>query len=305
MNLTLGDEMEERTKKSLKAVKIGIFGNVLLAILKITLGVIGSSIALISDGIDTTMDVAKSILVYQSIKVAALPPDSEHPYGHGRAETIVANIVGISVIFAGFLIAQESFMDFGQHHVMAIMMIVGASISIVGKFVLSFYMFVIGKKFSNQAVIADAKDYMSDVFASVAVLVGGILILLTKMAIFDPIASLTVAALIVYMGIDVIKAGLPELMEKQEDPELVKSIEEIAKAQESVMNPHLVRIRKLGSYYLVDMHIELPGKMHLKHVHEIMTVLEHDIKERFPQIKEIIIHAEPIGGGEDEWPDLK
>jgi cation diffusion facilitator family transporter len=296
--------VEERTQKSLKAVKIGIYGNTVLAVFKILLGIVSGSIALISDGVDTTMDVAKSILVYQGIRVAGRPPDTQHPYGHGRAETIVANIVGISVIFAGFLIVQESFVDFGHHNVIALIMIVGASVSIVGKFFLSYYMFRMGKRFSNQAVIADAKDYMSDVFASVAVLVGGVLVLLTGMTIFDPIASIAVAVLIVWMGIDVIKAGIPELMEKQ-DPKMTAVIEKIVKQQEYVFNPHLIRVRKLGSYYIVDMHVEIPGKMRLQHVHSIMTSIEDEIKKDLPDVKEVTIHAEPIGGGEDEWPDIK
>ncbi len=296
--------MEERTKQSLKAVKVGIYGNAILAVFKVLLGIISGSIALISDGIDTIMDVAKSILSYQGIRIAGRPPDVDHPYGHGRAETIVANIIGISVIFAGFIIVQESFIDLGHHDVIATVMIVGASLSIVGKFLLSYYMFRMGKKFSNQAVIADAKDYMSDVFASVAVLVGGVLVMLTGMTIFDPIASIVVAVLIVWMGVDVIKAGLPELMEKQ-DPAMTALIEEIVKKQEYVFNPHLIRVRKLGSYYIVDMHVEIPGKMRLQHVHSIMTSIEDEIKKKLPQVKEVTIHAEPIGGGEDEWPDIK
>ncbi len=297
--------MEERTKKNLLAVKVGIAGNVVLAIFKILLGVLGNSIALISDGIDTIMDVAKSILVFQGIKVAALPPDTEHPYGHGRAETIVANIIGVSVIFAGFLIGQESIMSFGHKDVIASLMIIGASVSIIGKFALSFYMFSVGKKFSNQALIANAKDYMSDVFASLAVLIGGLLVLFTGMTIFDPIASLVVAALIAYMGIDIMKSGIPELMEKQEDPEFVKGVEQISNSIRFASNPHLIRVRKLGSYYIVDMHIELPGNMNLENVHNIVTTIEHDVKTRFPQIKEVMIHAEPKGEGADEWPDLK
>ncbi|MGC8611115.1 MAG: cation diffusion facilitator family transporter [Athalassotoga sp.] len=296
--------MEERTKRSLKTVMIGIYGNAVLAVFKILLGIISGSIALISDGIDTTMDVAKSILVYQGIRVAGLPPDADHPYGHGRAETIVANIIGISVIFAGLIIVQESFIDLGHHDVIATLMIAGASISIVGKFFLSYYMFKMGKKFSNQAVIADAKDYMSDVFASVAVLVGGILVMVTGMTIFDPIASIAVAVLIVLMGIDVLKTGLPELMEKR-DPAMTALIEEIVKKQEYVFNPHLIRVRKLGSYYIVDMHVEVPGKMRLEHVHSIMTSIEDEIKKRLPEVKEVTIHAEPIGRGEDKWPDIK
>jgi len=288
-----------RTYQSLKAVKIGIFGNIILAIFKIILGIFSFSFALIADGIDTTSDVVKSVLVYRAVKIASRPPSLDYPYGYGRAETIVTSVVGMSVLFTAILIFIEALKDIEKSEVIGSLMIVGALISILGKVGLSFYMLHIGKKFSNQALLANAKDYFSDVFASGAVLVSGVLILLSGNPIFDPLASIVVSGIIGYMGVEIVKSSIPEIMEKEPSPEMVNAIDRIVKNIPYTFHPHLVRIRKLGPYYLVDMHVELPGRMSLKKSHEIVTSIEKHIKGQLPNVKEVIIHAEPIGEGKD------
>ncbi len=293
--------MEIRTEQSLKAVKIGIYGNIALAIFKMTVGVFALSVALIADGVDTISDVVKSIFVYRAIKMASLPPSPEYPYGYGRAETVVTNMVGMSVVFAAILIFMESIKDFGKSDAIGYLMMIGAAVSIVGKVGLSLYMFRVGKSYSNQAVLANAKDYLSDVFSSAAVLTGGVLIRFTNNTNFDPVASVFVSVLIGYMGVEIVKSSVPEIMEKKEAPEIIEGIDDIVKETPYAFHPHLVRIRKLGPYYLVDMHVELPGKMSLKKSHEVVTHIEKQIKVRFPQVKDVIIHSEPIGEGKDNW----
>jgi cation diffusion facilitator family transporter len=290
-----------RTSYSLRAIKIGIYGNVALAIFKIVLGIAGFSVSLIADGIDTTADVVKSIFVYRAVKISSRPPSDEYPYGYGRAETVITNVVGMSVIFAAILMLMESIKDFGQTHPLGILMIIGASASILGKIILSVYMFKVAKKFDNQALLANAKDYLSDVFASGAVLTGGLLIAFTHISYFDSLASIIVSGIIGYMGVEIVKSGIPEIMEKNENSDMLKEIYTIAKAMPYTFHPHRIRIRKLGPYYLVDMHIELPGNMSLKKAHEIVTTIENEIKERFNNVKEVIVHEEPIGGGKDNW----
>ncbi len=292
---------EQRTTRSLRAIKIGIYGNVALALLKVVLGIVGFSVSLIADGIDTTADVVKSVFVYRAVKIASQPPSEEYPYGYGRAETVVTNIVGMSVIFAGILILMESVKDFGQTHPLGILMIIGALASILGKIALSTYMFVIAKKVNSQALLANAKDYLSDVFASAAVLAGGILVTFTHMSYFDPLASIVVSGIIGYVGVEIVKSGIPEIMEKNENSEMLEEIYSIIKKAPYTFHPHKVRIRKLGPYYLVDMHVELPGNMSVRKAHETVSHIEKIIKERFPNVKEVTIHEEPIGGGKDEW----
>lgn len=292
---------EARTLQSLKAIKIGIYGNIVLALLKIALGILGLSISLIADGIDTIADVVKSIFVYRAVKISSRPPSREYPYGYGRAETIITNIVGMSVIFAGILIFIESAGDFHKSQAIGMLMIVGAVISILGKIALSAYMFKIAKKFNNQALLANAKDYLSDVFASVAVLVGGLLVALTRISYFDPLASIVVSGIIGYMGFEIVKSGIPEIMEKNENSKMIEEIYRIVKDTPYTFHPHKIRIRKLGPYYLVDMHVELPGQISLKKAHEITTYIEKKVKEELKDVREIIIHEEPIGNGKDEW----
>lgn len=287
--------MEERTTNSLRAVKIGIAGNVFLAIFKILLGIVAHSIALISDGIDTAIDVAKSLIVFRGIRIASEPPDISHPYGHGRAETIASNIIGISVIFAGILIIIEAIATFGKTTAVETIMMTGAGISIIGKTILSTYMSRVGKKYSNQALLADAKDYLGDVLASSAVVVGGLLILITGKKFFDGIASIAVAIIIMYMGYKVMQPGMQEIMEEQDNPEIASKIEKIVEKYPEAINPHLIRMSKLGSYYIVDMHLEFRGNMSIDESHDIVNHIEKEIKDTVGKVKDITVHVEPFG----------
>ena len=293
------ENSNDRTYQSLKVVKIGIYGNIILAIFKIVLGIFSFSFALIADGIDTTSDVVKSMLVFRAVKIASKPPSSDYPYGYGRAETIVTSVVGTSVLFTAILIFIEAIKGIEKPEVIGSLMVIGALVSILGKIVLSFYTFHVGKKFSSQVLLANAKDYLSDVFASGAVLIGGVLILLTHDPIFDPLASIIVSGIIGFIGVEIVKSSIPEIMEKESSPEMVNAVDRIVKEIPYAFHPHLVRIRKLGPYYLVDMHVELPGEMSLKKSHEIVTSIENHIKRQLPNVKEVIIHAEPIGEGKD------
>jgi len=287
--------MDDRTNNSVKAVKVSIVGNVFLALLKLTLGIFAHSIALISDGLDTAVDIVKVFVVFRGINIAAKPADNLHPYGHGRAETIASSIIGVSVIFAGLLIIIQSIQSFGKTNAVDTLMFIGAGASIAGKVFLSKYMMTVGKKLSNQAITANAKDYLGDVFSSTAVVIGALLIRLTGRKYFDSIASIVVALIIIYMGYKIIEGGAKEMMEEQDNPEIVEKVENIVNECTNAKNPHLIRMRRLGSYYIVDMHIEFPENMSVKESHNIVNLLEHRIREQLPEVQEVVIHIEPIG----------
>lgn len=289
--------MDDRTNNSIKAVKVSIAGNVFLALLKLTLGIFAHSIALISDGLDTAVDIVKVFVVFRGINIAAKPADNLHPYGHGRAETIASSIIGVSVIFAGLLIIIQSIQSFGKTNAMDTLMFIGAGASIAGKVFLSKYMMTVGKKLSNQAITANAKDYLGDVFSSTAVVISALLIRLTGRKYFDSIASIVVALIIIYMGYKIIEGGAKEMMEEQDNPEIMEKVENIVNECTNAKNPHLIRMRRLGSYYIVDMHIEFPENMSVKESHNIVNSLEHRIREQLPEVQEVVIHIEPIGNG--------
>ncbi len=281
-----------RTKKSLKTTSIGISGNFILAFFKIALGIISNSIALIGDGTETLVDGVESIFVYKSIEIAAKPADDEHPFGHGRAETIASAMIGITLIFAGVLIIIESFNSWNQK-ADGFLMIIGAIISIGSKWILAYYTQFMGKKYENTVLSDNGKHYFSDVLASLAVLIGGVMIYITGLEFFDNIASLIVALFIIYIGIDILRPVEAEIMEKQQNPEIVEGIKQIA-SNFSIFNPHDIRISKHGPYYIIDMHAELPKNISLEKAHTLSTEFEDRVKSTFPQIKDINVHLEPI-----------
>jgi cation diffusion facilitator family transporter len=173
-------------------------------------------------------------------------------------------------------------------------MLIGAGASILGKIMLSAYMARMGKKFSNQALLANAKDYLGDVLSSSAVVIGGILIMITGRKFFDGIASISVASIIVYMGFKVLQPGFQEIMEEQDNPEIAGKIGQIINKFPEAINPHLIRMSKLGSYYIVDMHLEFSESMSIKESHGIVSMIEKEVKSKIPEIQDITIHVEPF-----------
>jgi len=288
--------VEERTRIGLNAVRIAMAVNIFLAILKVLLGIFANSIALIGDGLDTTVDVVKNMIVYKGTEIAARPPDSEHPYGHGRAETISSSIIGVSVALAGAFVMYEAIARFGKTEAQDLLMMIGASVSILGKIFLSAYMSIVGKKTSNQALIANAKDYFGDILSSISVLLGGILIRVTNKSYFDSIASIFVALIIIYMGYDILKPAVSEIMEAT-DENVAREVEKIINDFDNICNPHQIRVRKLGSYYVVDLHLEFPQDMSVEDAHKIATEVEKKVKEQLNGVLEVIIHIEPCGEG--------
>lgn len=284
--------MDERAKKGLKAVRIAMLINTILAILKVLLGIIANSIALVGDGLDTTVDVVKNIIVYKGTQIAARPPDDEHPYGHGRAETISSSIIGVSVVLAGAFVMYEGIARFGKTEALDNLMIIGASISIIGKIFLSSYMGIVGKRISNDALIANAKDYFGDILSSLSVLTGGLLIRFTGKSFFDSIASIVVALVIIYMGYDILKPAVSEIMEKT-DEDIAKEVEKVILDFDLICNPHNIRVRKLGSYYVIDLHLEFPKDMSVLKAHTVASEIEEKIKENLKSVSEVIIHIEP------------
>ena len=285
--------MEKREKVAFHAIKVALFWNIILALTKVLLGIFAQSIALIGDGIDTSVDVVKNLIALRGIKIAAIPPDKEHPYGHGRAETISSSIIGVSVIFAGILVAMEAINRFGETNAIDTLMFIGAGISIIGKIFLSSYMYIVGKRILSNLLIANAKDYFGDIISSLAVLVGAFLIHITGKVYFDSIASLAVASIIIYIGAGILKPELNEIMEKQDNPEIIKKVKETVSGFQFVYNPHKIRVRKLGTYYIVDMHLEFPKDMSVKEAHKIATSIEDKIKKEINSVEEVIVHIEP------------
>src|SRR5208283_3237700 len=161
--MTLSSVPQDRFARGVNSMLIGLFSNVLLAATKITAGILGNSYALIADGIESTMDIFSSVVVLGGIKISALPADEEHPYGHGKAESLAAMIASMALLMAGAAIAVKSIIEIPKpHHTPAVFTLIVLIGVIVVKETLFRFLFSVGKSVNSLSIQTEAWHHRSD-----------------------------------------------------------------------------------------------------------------------------------------------
>jgi cation diffusion facilitator family transporter len=294
---------ELRKSRIKKASWAGIGGNGILAVIKIWFGTIGGSAALVGAGIDTATDIVSSLVTLFTANIADKPPDKEHPYGHGRAETIAARILSFIIITAGIQLLISSVTNLIQGtektlpELYALYISIGA---IAAKLFLFLYKMKIGKEVNSQMVIADAINMRSDIVLSSSVLVGLLVTLILKRPIIDTIMAVAVGVWILKNGVGIFMASNDELMEGAGDPTLYDKVFTSLKKVEGVSNPHRVRIRKINTMFVIDLDIEVDEKLTVREGHELAIKAESMLREDIEDLYDVLIHIEPGGNYEDQ-----
>lgn len=293
----------KRTSIIKKASWIALGGNFVLAAAKVGAGVLSGSLAVLSDGIDSTTDVLIAIMTLIAARVSAKPGDKQHPYGHARVETIATTVISFVIFVAGaqVLINAVSAIVSKEPAVMPSPLSMWVSVvSIVGKLALAWSQFHYGKMADSSMLIANGKNMRGDVVTSVGVLAGLILTYITNIPVMDKILAALVSIWIIKNAISIFMESNTELMDGSNDTgpykQLFKAIGEVPEAG----NPHRVRIRKIGSMLMVDLDIEVDSTMKVKDAHAIALRVEEAIKNRMPEVYDVIVHIEPRGNVEDE-----
>lgn len=298
--------MERETNRSqviARASWVGIFGNGVLALLKVGFGIWGHSLALIGAGIDTVTDVAASIVTLLAGRIVDKPPDEKHPYGHGRAETIATKLLGFIIFFAGTQLVLSTvshlFSD-SVRRLPAFITIVIAGISIVGKLLLALLKWRAGKKANSSMLIADAKNMTMDIFISASVLIGIYFTLRLNMPMVDTLLGLGVGLYIMKVGYGIFMETNMELMDGLQDRDLYRQVCRAVLAVEGVRNPHRMRIRKLNTSYVIDIDIEVDGVLTVQEGHNLAMQVEESIHTRVKNVYDVNVHVEPVGNLETE-----
>jgi len=295
--------MENRTGIIQKASWIAFAGNFILASSKIFIGILSGSLAVLSDGIDSATDVLIAAMTLIASKITGKPGDREHPYGHGRIETVATAIISFVLFFAG---AQILFKALGgifsgvPEKIPSTMAIWVTIVSIGGKVALSWSQFHFGKKSGSPMLIANAKNMRGDVVTSAAVLVGLGLTYLTGLAVMDEILGALVALWILKNAVEIFLEANTELMDGTNSREPYKEIFTAIARVPGVDNPHRVRLRRAGSMFIIDLDIEVDPAMTVYESHKIALKVEKAIKESLPDVYDVIVHIEPLGNKEDE-----
>lgn len=295
-------EQINRNRYIKKASWVGIIGNTILAIVKIFVGFISGSMAVIGDGIDTATDILTYFITLFAAKIMNKPPNYRFPYGYNRAEAVATKALSFVIFFAGaqlFLSTLLQIIKNEPHELPSLLAIYVTVISIVSKAGLAFYQFKIGRKIKSNMLIANAKNMRNDILISASVLTGLVFTQVLKWPILDLITAIAVGVWIMKAGFDIFMETSRELMDGSDNPELYykifDAVEEVGGA-----NPHRVRIRKHSNLYTVDLDIEIDGKLSIKVGHDIAQKVEDKIKERIDNVYDVLVHVEPKGNIEKE-----
>lgn len=289
-----------RVESGYRVTLIGALANVALAIIKFAVGAIGNSTALIADAVHSLSDLATDVVVYFSLKISNRKPDEDHPYGHGRAETIGATFIGAAIVFVGIGIAWEVLTRLlgGALLVPAPIAIVAAALSIVVKELLYRYTARVGRQLRSEAIMANAWHHRTDAVSSIAALVG-IVGAVSGYPLMDPLAAVVVGLMIARVGGKIGWDAIQNLMDTGVSPEELKKMQSVIKASPGVLHFHELKTRRLGKDTLVDLHIQVPPRISISEAHNIAETVRYNLKNTIEQITDALVHidAEDDGKG--------
>ena len=288
--------MKSNVQKAIQATYLSIVGNFILAVAKGITGIFGNSYALVADAIESLTDVFSSALVLFGIKYSTRPADSNHPYGHGRAETLVTFIVVGFLLISATIIAYESIINIQSPHEIPekYTLIVLAIIILIKEI---FYRVVSkkGKETNSSSLQADAWHHRSDAITSLMAFIG------ISIAIYmgpgyetaDDWAALIASLFIVYNAYLIFRPALGEILDEHVYDDLILEIREIAEKVPGVDGTEKCFVRKTGMTYLVDLHLLVNGNLSVTQGHEISHATKDTLMLELPELSNVLIHIEP------------
>lgn len=278
----------------IKTARLSIYSNTILIILKLVVGLISGSVSIISEAIHSTMDLLAAIIAFFSVKASDKPADEEHPYGHGKYENVSGVIEALLIFIASIWIIVESIKKL--IHPKAIESIgIGFIVMFISAFVnhiVSKKLYKVAKEEDSIALEADALHLKADVYTSLGVGIGLLLIWITGLNYLDPVVAILVAIFILKEAYHLLMSAFAPLLDVKLSEEEIKIVtEQINKHKSVYCDYHNLRTRKSGRLKYIDLHLVFPENMTIKDAHDLCDVIENDI-EKLLANTEILIHIE-------------
>jgi len=294
------DPIAKAASRGRRAVLLGALINAVLAAVKMTAGVLGNSSALIADSVESAMDVVSSALIWMALKYAEKPPDDDHPYGHGKVESLAAIGGSLVLIGAGLTVASLSVKGLLHSHIQATPVpasftLVVLVVVIATKEILFRFLVRESAEAGSSAIETDAWHHRSDALTSIAAFIGiGIAIIGgPAWADADKWAALFSCAIIVFNGIRMFRSAFHEIMDAQASGHLIQKIEILARTIPGVESSEKCRVRKSGLSYIADIHIRVPGDLSVRGGHAISHAVKKALLEANLRLSDVIVHTEP------------
>jgi cation diffusion facilitator family transporter len=281
------------TKAGATKLLIGVV--VGLIIFKVVVSWLTGSISILAQATDSLLDLFAGIITFSAIRIAAKPPDAEHPYGHGKIEDIAGVAQGILIFIAGGLLIYSAIVRVieGSSIELAEAGMAVMAVSIVVSIFLSRHLLSVSRTTGSVALEANARNIAIDVYSASAVLVGLAIVRFTGLNIIDPILAIGVAIYILKVALDTIRKPISGLLDETLPPSQQAVIEDcLRKHSREVSGFHTLRTRRAGSQSYIDLHLVMAGDISLEQAHQICDRIEGEIQSVFREAS-ITIHAEP------------
>jgi len=288
--------------RKVKVALLSIISNTTLITLKVIAGILSGSVSIISEAIHSGMDLVASIIAFFSVRSSSQPADREHPYGHGKIESISGMAEGLLIFVAAGLIIKEAIEKIYapteiEQAAVAIAVMLGAAIVNI---LVSRKLYQVAREEDSMALEADALHLKTDVYTSAGVALGLLLIKLTGITILDPIVAILVALLIIKEAWELCKAAFDNLLDvKLSDEEEAQISEIIRKQGGKIKDFHKLKTRKSGNVKHIDFHIIVDPDMTAMEVHDIVGALKKAMWEEMGNTR-VNIHIDPYIKAESE-----
>jgi cation diffusion facilitator family transporter len=284
----------ERFNRADRVIQIGFWINAVLMVLKLAAGHFGHSEAVFADGVESACDFIGIALTIVALKMGRKPFDREHPYGHGKVESLSAVFVSVIICLTGawILYGAVTTIIAGQYQSPSILAVLAAAGTILVKETLYRYSMRVGGALGSPALLAIAKDHRKDAVTSVATLIG-VGCAYFGFRVMDPIAAGLTCFFIFRIGYQTFKISAHELMDGQPETEEVAAIAGLAAAVDGVDRVHEIRARRSGQFLIVDLKLDMDPTMTVKRSHDIATIVKERIFEHFANVGDVMIHINP------------
>ena len=277
---------------------ISVLGNAGLSLLKIIIGLISGSLAVLSDGLDSAADVVTSLIILITTPIISRPPNSKYVYGQEKAENVASTILSFVIFFMGCQMLFTSGQRIWKQEAVEIpsMIAIWATvISIIGKLLLAWYQFYQGKRVDSSMLKANAINMKNDVIISLGVLLGLASTFFLNLPILDPIVALLISIYIIWSAIGIFRDANLVLMDGMSDTSIYNKIVGAVEKVTEAHNPHRIRSSQIGNMYNIVLDIEVDPNLSLKEAHRIAQQVEDSIKDSIDNVYDIVVHVEPLG----------
>ncbi|MFC1704564.1 cation diffusion facilitator family transporter [Candidatus Omnitrophota bacterium] len=274
-------EVSERVHYGYVAAGVSIIGNIILCVIKLWLGVLINSIALIADALHSLSDTVTSFIVIAGFKLSQKPADEEHPFGHGRVENVATLIISIALVFVGIGIAYDAFKRFADPPVVKGNFLIAIIVcgTIIIKEWMARFTLVLGKRIKSSVLVADAWHHRSDAISSALVIIA---IIASRYGYYsvDAFLGIAVAVIIIIVAITLIKNASSYLLGRAPEKEFIQNIKELSLSVMGVRGVHDILVHNYGYSNIVSLHIEVEKTLELAQAHEAATLVERKIRDK-------------------------